>query len=256
MTDHSMMKLGRYKSPKKLLAKCLHLADYLDVPKLPPPPVYRDWTANIVQPFGMMMNDTIGDCTCAGAGHAIQTLTSAGQGTMLTITDADVLAAYEAITGYDPKDPSTDNGACLVDVLNYWVKNGIGGHKIAGFVTVNAKNAQHLQAACEFFGGTYSGVGLPITSQTQDIWDVPAAGLSGEGAPYSWGGHCIWVPAYDKCITWGERKQFTPAFETAYIDERHAIITTDFINQKTATSPDGLKFQQLQAALQQIKDAA
>ena len=253
MTDHSQMKLGRYKSPQRLLAKCLKLSDYLDAQKLPPPPVYRDWTAGIVQPFGMMMNDSIGDCTCAGAGHAIQTLSNAANPPMLTISDEDVVAAYSAITGYDPKDQNTDQGACLVDVLNYWMKNGIGGHKIAGFVTVSA---QHIRAACEFFGGTYSGVGLPITAQSQDVWDVPAAGLSGEGAPYSWGGHCIWIPAYDACITWAQRKRFTPAFEAAYVDEHHAVVTTDFINKATAASPDGLKFQQLQDDIQQLRDAA
>ena len=211
----------------------------------------------------MVLNDKLGICTWAAGVHLIQGFTANSDRGEIILPDEAAVQAYSQVGGYDPNakldadgQNPTDGGCIVLDVLKYWRRTGIGGHKIAGFVTVNAQNLAHVQAACEFFGGTYSGVGLPITAQTQDLWDVPAAGLSGEGAPYSWGGHCIWVPAYDACITWGQRKQFTPAFASAYIDERHAIVTMDFINQVTAASPDGLKFQQLQDDIQQIKDAA
>jgi len=33
----------------------------------------RDWTKGITE-WGMMMNDTLGDCTIAGVGHAVQVM--------------------------------------------------------------------------------------------------------------------------------------------------------------------------------------
>jgi hypothetical protein len=252
MIDHSKMKLGRYKSHHD--PRTLKLWDYLVPHELPPIPLVRDWTEGL-SGFGEMLNNQIGDCTCAGAAHSVQTMSAVANPPMHTIPDANVLEAYQAITGYEPADPSTDTGACLLDVLKYWRKHGIGDHKIAGFVQVSPQNMEHCQAAIELFGGLYSGAGLPITAQSQEVWDVTPEGISGRGAPYSWGGHCIWIPAYApfKCITWGLVKVISDAFAVAYIDERWAVLTEDFINKATAASPAGLKFQQLQDDLDAIK---
>ena len=71
-----------------------------------------------------MGNDKIGDCTCAAAGHLIMEWTSLAQPKMFTPTDPQIVAAYSAITGYNPKTGANDNGAAELDVLNYWRKTG------------------------------------------------------------------------------------------------------------------------------------
>ena len=51
-------------------SRTLRLANYF-TSALPPPPPTADWTAGITG-WGMMLNDSIGDCTCAGLGHSQQ----------------------------------------------------------------------------------------------------------------------------------------------------------------------------------------
>ncbi len=101
MIDHSQMPLGKQRARHD--PRTLQLADYLDTTALPPAPKSCDWGAKIPEDgWGMMLNDEIGDCTCAAAAHLIQDWTS-NDGTLVTLKDADVLKAYEAVSGYDPK---------------------------------------------------------------------------------------------------------------------------------------------------------
>ncbi len=161
-------------------------------------------------------------------------------GNKLTISDDDIVKAYSAVSGFDASTGLNDNGAVLLDVLNYWRTNGIAGHKIAAFTQLNPKNIKNIKAAIYLFGGIYVGVALPISAQKQDIWDVPATGLTGDGAVGSWGGHAICATGYDTqyvyCISWGKTKKMTWAFWKAYVDEAYVVISNDFATTK---SPNG-----------------
>src|SRR5690242_11483506 len=70
---------------------------------LPKAPARVDWTKGIKN-WGMMKNDVLGDCTCAGIGHAYQVWT-ANTAKEVTIPDADILKLYEKACGYNPNDP-------------------------------------------------------------------------------------------------------------------------------------------------------
>ena len=50
----------------------------------------------------MMDNAQLGDCTCAAAGHLIMEWTANAQSKTFTPSDAQIIAAYSAITGYNP----------------------------------------------------------------------------------------------------------------------------------------------------------
>ena len=63
------------KRPVRHDPRTLRLARYLD-PKLPPPPAAAAWSKRAAAPWGMMLNDTLGDCTIASIGHGIQVLTA------------------------------------------------------------------------------------------------------------------------------------------------------------------------------------
>src|SRR3984885_3248276 len=108
-TDHSKMKLGKalpVHDPRTLL-----LANYIDTAALPPVPAVFAYAKNIgATAWGMMANDKIGDCTCAAAGHLIMEWTD-DNGKMVTPATKQIIAAYSAITGYDPKTGLNDNGA-------------------------------------------------------------------------------------------------------------------------------------------------
>ena len=106
------------KAPKaETLAKIPGLSKYLKGPlnSLPTPPSGIDYSVAAQSCLSQVMgNDTVGDCTCAGAGHALG-LWTGNAGDLVTLTREQVLAMYSAITGYNPSDPSTDQGANEVD---------------------------------------------------------------------------------------------------------------------------------------------
>lgn len=232
-------------------SRTLRLARYLTA-ELPPPPAARDWTKGIAE-WGMMGNDTLGDCTIAGCGHAIQVWTANLSGEA-TVLDSAILQAYEAWDGYNPNDPSTDRGGIELDVLTDWKANPLAGHALLGFADPNVSNLQEIRQAINLFGGVYIGVSLPLTAQHQDIWDVAPDPGDGSTQAGSWGGHCVFVCAYDAegftCITWGRLKKLTISFWSAYVDEAHALLSSDWI---AVTAPSGFDLQQLESDLALIQ---
>jgi hypothetical protein len=249
MADHSMMRLGR--KAIKTDSRTLALADYL-TPALPPPPPAADWTKNNAS-WGMMLNDTLGDCTIAGVAHAVQVWT-ANTGTMVTTPDPVVLNYYEQWDGYNPSNPSSDAGGVELDVLNDWQESGFNGHPLLAFADPKPAHVVEIQQSIALFGGVYIGLALPLTAQKQDVWDVvPHAGADAKKG--SWGGHCVFVPKYDAhsftCITWGQLKTMTLAFWIKYCDEAHTLLSQDWIESNG--SPVGFDLAQLQADLKAIK---
>ena len=258
-------KLG--KRAQEIDPRTLKLADYLTPPEpIPLPPRKADYLSP-VKNWPMFMNDTIGDCTIAAPGHMIQEWTTVSGQNTVTLTDADILAAYEVVGGYVPGDPTTDNGCVLMDVLRYWRGTGIGGHKITAFVAVDITNRVEVRQAIYLFGNVLLGLGLPITSQNPDTraglpcWDVPAYGAVRNGSPWSWGGHCVPVGQYSadpkgfrglEVVTWGQVYQMTWAFLEAYADEAYVVLSPDWINQE-GKSPTGFNLDQLMADLNAIK---
>ena len=220
------MKLGKL-APRRDV-RTLRMARYL-TPALPPAPAAVDWTNTVTFPSGMMLNDTLGDCTCAALGHAVQVWT-ANSGAEVTVPDAAVLATYEAACGYNPADPSTDQGGVELDVLNYVRSSGLGsaGTIVKSYVACQPENREHIKQAIHLFGGAYIGLALPLTAQGDGDWTVQIGG--GEASQIgSWGGHAVFVPAYDDagltCITWGQKKRMSWDFWDTYCDEAYALLS-------------------------------
>ena len=249
MTDHSKMRLGR--KAIKTDTRTLALGDYL-TPSLPSPPPAADWTKGITS-WGMMLNDTLGDCTIAGAAHAVQVWT-ANTGGIVTLPDSTVKKYYEKWDGYQPGNPSTDNGGVELDVLNDWQKHGFAGNALVAFADPKPISLMEIRQSIALFGGVYIGLALPITAQKQDVWDVAPKG-GAKAKPGSWGGHCVFVPKYDKngftCITWGQLKTMTVAFWKKYCDEAHTLLGKGWLATKGA--PNGFNQAQLLADLKAIK---
>jgi hypothetical protein len=253
MIENSQMKLGR--KAIKWDSRRLMMRNYL-TPALPPPPAAVDWTKGIAS-WGMMMNDTLGDCTIAGVGHAVQ-VWSANLGNEITLSDTAIQAAYELWDGYNPADPSTDQGGVEETVLDDWRQQGFAGHKLLAYADPEPTNLTDIRQSIWLFGGCYIGVALPLTAQTQDVWDVVPDDGSGSSEAGSWGGHCVFVPKYDMaypytltCITWGQLKTMTVAFWRKYVDEAHTLFGQDWLAANGA--PSGFNLEQLQADLNAIR---
>lgn len=202
---------------------------------------------------GVMLNDQFGDCTCAGIGHMIQAWT-ANCGSQVVLADQDILALYEKACGYNPADPSTDQGGVEIDVLNYVRKNGVPGvtgAALDAYVSFNYKDAQQIKEAVYYFGGAYIGISLPTAWQNTNTWDVVQGP---DGTPGSWGGHAIPILGYDPefyyVISWGETIKLTYRAIAEYVEESYALLSPLYLsNGKT---PEGFDLTALQQDLQLI----
>lgn len=245
------------KLPPKHDVRTLQLAAYLHPEDLPAPPPARDWTHRANADWKMLANDRLGDCTCAAAAHLIQ-LWTANARKEFTASDQDVIAAYSAITGYDPARPETDQGAVELDVLRYWRTTGIAGHKIGAFAKVEPADRTMVEASVSLFGGLYIGCALPLRAQRQTIWDRPDHPTD-DDAPGSWGGHAMTVAAYSRTgvalVTWGAIKFATWSWFLAYCDEAYAVLSPDWVDGGDA-APNGFDLAALQRDLAMVGRAA
>ena len=242
------LRLG--KLPPKEDPRTLKLSAYLR-PNLPPPPDML-LRSEVQGPWGMMRNDEIGDCAIACPGHAIMSWT-ARTGKQFTPTDEQIVEAYSAVSGYDPKTGENDNGCYALDVLKYWRRHGIAGHKIHAFAKVDINHPRLIETAIMLFGGLYLGLSLPESAKRQlgHLWSIPNENVENE-APGSWGGHAVWVPElYNPqivaCVTWGGLQPMSWAWLRCYCDEAYAIISPDYLQE--GKNPDGFLLEALQRDL-------
>lgn len=204
----------------------------------PVPPASCDWLSQ-VREWGMLANDSVGDCTMAGAAHTAMAVDRYGQGRDLVITDREVLEAYAAVSGYDGTE-ATDIGATLQDALDYWRKTGIAGNQIVAFAFLDAHDLDLVRACIAAFGSVYTGMWVPSSAMAQldrgETWQVVARSRN-------LGGHCVPLGAYDpdtfSCVTWGKVQKMTVEFYLRYFDEVAVPIDLDWLSA-TGTSPAGV----------------
>jgi len=216
-------KLGKH--PKKVDSRTLQFSKYVK-PNLPPVPAIIDYSQGIIN-WGMMLNDSIGDCTIAAIAHLIEAWTKQGK----VIPDNLILAFYSAISGYDPHTGNNDNGAAILDVLSKWKKDGIDGDKIGAYAEININNLDEVKAALYLFNGLDIGIQCPDSAQQQfennQVWSVvPGANVEG--------GHSIDLIGFDGTyyigITWGALVKIDPEFLKTYMDEAYVTIDIDYIS--------------------------
>ena len=204
------------------------------------PPGHINYAAKMPADLGMMLNDSLGDCTKAGWYHAEQVWSFNATGVMRTASNATVLRSYELIDGYIDGDPNTDQGGNEQNDLEYAVLNGMpeddgSVHKLAAFVEVDFRNTLDVRQAIYECGLVYIGFNVPAYlmpddgSPTPDIWDVQPH-LDNRII----GGHCVILPGYDSSglttISWGKNHYLmTWRFFDHFVDEVYALADTDWI---------------------------
>src|ERR1700730_16198810 len=113
------MKLGRQTTPPVKRAANSHLEPLLPAELPIAPPSYE--LSPLVPLWPMYGNDRLSDCACAAPGHMMEVFTDQVDGSARTLSDNDIIALYET-QGYNPADPSTDQGCNMLDVLKAWRK--------------------------------------------------------------------------------------------------------------------------------------
>lgn len=228
-----LMKLG--KGPAVFDTRRLQVKDFLERATAP---ISLSWYGSMVS-FGAMLNDTLGNCTCAAPGHGIQIATLNTPDGLVTPPDAAILDLYEKSCGYNPSDPSTDQGGIIPNVLNYIRQNMLAGHKLWAYADPNVGDIEHIKESIVEFGMVDIGLQLPISAQSQvgTLWDVTSGS---DAEPGSWGGHSVIVCAYDAngltCITWGALQRMSWAFWLKYCDEAHALLLRAWMERFGAAS--------------------
>jgi hypothetical protein len=229
------------------------------IPK--PPPKSVDWTKGMPKNLGMMMNDTLGDCTCAAVYHAIQ-VWSFNTGKMDTEPDSDVEKLYILACGYNPRVPGEGPGGNEQHVLTYLLKQGAPTgpkgaerHKIAAFVEVDPRNVDDVKWTINDCGLAYIGFNVPQSVQPPN-----------EPPPSVWnyepdqsniiGGHAVILAGYDdkgaRVVSWGQYYTMTWEFFAHFVDEVYAIADEDWIAKKK-TTPGGLTLEELEAQMQALQ---
>lgn len=255
-------KLGRM--PRSFDPRVPHLSAVLAGKQPLPPPPSVDWTANMPRQFGMMLNDTLGDCTCAAVYHARQVWSFNASGNEITEPDADVEELYVEACGYNPKAPGEGPGGNEQHVLKFLLNKGApvgtGGQsrdKIAAFVEVDPRNTDDVKRTINECGVAYIGFNvpqniMPPNAPSPAVWTVDPANSQIVG------GHAVVLPGYDsvgpKVISWGSLYTMTWQFFATFVDEVYAIADRAWIGAK-GTTPGGLSLADLETQMSALKEA-
>lgn len=212
-----------------------------------------DWMSEVTI-WPMYGNDRLEDCTAAMAGHAEESWSTYGQGSLVTVTEQDVIALYSVGSGYNPADPSTDRGAVMQDMFGAWRKFGLGKHRIDAFAELDPKNKTACKAALYFFGTLGVGVNYPKSADkaflARTTWDyLPNADNE------ILGGHAMHIGAVNSSglwegSTWGRRQGLTDTWWDAYVEEVWVPISREWI--KAGVTPAGIKVADANAAFTEL----
>jgi hypothetical protein len=252
------VRFGR--QPRKHDTRIPHMSALLAGKASPPPPPSADYTVGMPADLGIMLNGTLGDCTCAALFHALQVWTFNAAAAMVTPPDSDVLALYEAACGYNPADPSTDQGgdeqAVLAYALNTGLQTDAGMHRLAAYVEIDPKNTDDVRRAIAACGLVYIGFDVPqyladyltAPNSVWDLWHKADNSIAG--------GHAVILAGYTssgvRVISWGNYYTMTWDFFARRVDEVYALADADWI-KATGLSPGGLSLAALKAQMLALK---
>ncbi len=254
-------KLGR--TPRGYDPRIPHMSALLAGKALPAPPPSVDFTKGMPQNLGMMLNDTLGDCTCAAVYHAIQVWTfNASKGKSIeTEPDIDVKRLYELACGYNPNTPGEGPGGNEQHVLKYLLrkgaplgKDGKTTNKIAAFVEVDPRITDDVKRAINNCGVAYIGFNVPASLMPPNA-EPPAIWTVDPHNSKIIGGHAVVLAGYDakgaRVISWGQYYTMTWDFFATFVDEVYAIADEDWV-AATGKTPGGLSLADLEKQMQAL----
>ena len=247
------------KLPPRRSLKVPALGDFLDKATAWPPVPAAGWEFAVPPgDWGMLGNDTVGDCAIAGIYHLLQGQSYNTDNPLHGTTD-QALALYSAVTGYNPSDPSSDQGTVLVSLLDYVVKNGVEmldvtgktvTVEIVGYASLDISSVAQRRYGAFTFGGAFLGINCPEKCESDtDNWNF------GPGLPLA-GGHCITQEgegaAGGQTCSWGMIIPTSNSFYAAYLDEGYIVVAKSWLDAQ-GQSPTGLDLDGLVTAMKAVQ---
>lgn len=248
------LKLG--KKPARPGAVKLELKQYL--PSALPPIPATFGHDSLVSNWGMLANDRFGCCVFSGAAHESMAWNAAAH-KVVTFSDKSVLSDYSAVTGFNPKDPSTDQGTDMAKAAAYRRKTGVVDaagqrHKVAAYLAIRPGNLRELYAAAYLFGAV--GIGLRFPDTAMDQFNANQPWTVRRGAHIE-GGHYVPVLArrggYIDVVTWGRVQPMTESFFEMYCDEAIVYLSEEYLSG--GKTPEGFNDAQLRDDLAEVTRA-
>ena len=271
-----VLKLGkRAKVKKSNIIKFKDVKGEITLPSFP-----IGYMGMVTVPWGMMANgpdpsispdfEGVGDCECASEIHKRMIACAMGANPK-TFTSQDALTLYENACGYNPADPSTDQGCEIQAVLEYLKQQGI----IDSYLELDNNNITEVYESIYLFGSASLGI------QMCQAW-MDAVSNAVEGQEIIWGagsndgsilgGHAI--PAGEaaaaetsekklvrvvgvtsegdlKIITYGMVVRMTIAGFNKYVDEGWVSFDKEELDAAGVT-PAGFDFAALETMEQEI----
>lgn len=255
------MKLGRL--PRVFRPEIPHYSALAMGASLPPPPETVDWTKGVNPNWGIMLNDRLGDCTCAAAYHAMQLWSTQGRKHELTEPDSKVLAMYEEFCGYNPANPNSDQGGVEQHVLTQWLNKGVpiiegpnGRSHIKAFVEIDPRNHNDVKRAINDCGCAYIGFEVPnylVSGPIPMVWD------RSNGDQGIAGGHAVIVTGYTssylQVVSWGSGNyRMTWGFWDQWVDEVYGLAHPWWFETMGRTLL-GMSLSQLESAMAAMRKA-
>lgn len=251
------MKFGRL--PRKHNSRIPHFSAFTAGRVLVPAPITVDWTTGMNPSFGMMLNDQLGDCTCAAVYHALQVWSFNALKKEDTEPDSAVGQLYEEACGWDGKMPpdNTDQGGVEQDVLTYLLNTGAPlssslRNKLLAFFEVDPRNLDDVRRVIYECGGIYIGFNVPDTIWSDgNLWHTTTS-------QNIIGGHAVWCPAASLskstigAMSWGSRYDMSFDFWNTYVDECYALVDPSWV-ANTGMTPLGMSVADLEAAMQALQ---
>ena len=195
--------------------------------------------------WGMLGNDTYGDCGVAGLEHGLEAQALVAHG----IVNAPP-SATQAVDYYLAYTGGQDTGVVLSDFLNYTRQHGYYGEKVSAYAPVNHTSVTEMRQAIALFDFAYTGI--RVTARMEDEYaagqDWTLESLNSETV----GLHCVPATAYGShratVITWGKLQPVAWAAYVAMMDEAWVVLTGEL----SQGDGRGINYTQLQADLNQL----
>ena len=252
INPQGIISLGRLRPKER---PKLHLKDYATVSFFADVPTSVDYSAKAQNSLSNIYgNDVLGCCVISMCDHLVGVETGNADNEKVATLD-QVIADYSAIGGYNPNDPTTDNGCDEQTAFSYYQQNGFfDGTKLAGYVAVDATNKELVKAAIYWFENVCVGFEIPDSG----VSPIPASGQVWNltGAPNPSNGHAVMVVGYDDSYvyvaTWGMILKVTwDAFAMYMVPaaggECYALLTPDELASGQEECPNGIAWASLQA---------
>jgi hypothetical protein len=223
-----------------------------------------NWYAD-VGTWGMLGNDSVGDCVPAAIMHCLQQI-STYAGKPLNPSDDEAIALYSAVTGYNPDDPASDQGTYVMGpggAMEWWHTHGVtcGGKqcKLESYLQITRINPTEWRQAIAIFGGILVGLSLPANVLASGLppflWNNP-------GGPVD-GGHEVWVNGFTTTshgyrtydtVSWGGRYRLTEDFLEKTVAEVVVPYSPEAMNAM-GTDGAGVNHDALVAAMASLKQS-